>query len=270
MNLLSTLLKHMNAFNWAGLLISFIVGYCTCVLAAPRSKRYMDWISGRYYRILLRLGRGEVIVVLPHQAISSTRRLPQVAVEDVLALRNVFEVLAELGIKHPSIRHPENLTEPDLKRNIISIGGSNRNSFTKKILELPVNGDVLSFTSSPTASDQVEFKRGNTMTYTSPSYGGTPDDQPRAPSRDIAFILRRPNPKNDSCSVVVLAGIRGIGTWGASDHLRKHAQKLSARVAKDQDNAIKQGFLAVIDVDYENFDIAQTKVKDVAAIAGDA
>ncbi len=70
--------------------------------------------------------------------------------------------------------------------------------------------------------------------------------------------------------MVVFAGIRGIGTWGASDHLRKYAKKLSARVAKDQGDAIKQGFLAVIAADYENFDIVQTKVKDVSTVVEDA
>ena len=262
--------KETNAFYWVGIPISFLVGYFANIISAPRSKWYLEWISGRHLRTLLRLGRNEVIVVVPHQSISSNRRLPQVAVEDVLALRNVFEVLSELGIKHPKIRHPENLSDSDLKRNIISIGGSNRNSFTKKVLEFPVNGDLLSFATSPTAADQIEFKRGNSMTYTSPSYIGTPEDQPKARSSDIAFILRRPNPKNELCSVVILAGIRGIGTWGASDHLRKHAKKLSARVAKDQDNAIKQGFLAVITADYENFDIVQTKVKDVSTVVEDA
>ena len=145
-----------------------------------------------------------------------------------------------------------------------------RNSFTKKVLKLPVNGDLLSFATSPTAVDQIELKRGNTITYTSPSYIDPPEDKPQARRGDIAFILRRPIPKNELCSVVVFAGVRRIGTWGASDHLRKYAKKLSARVAKDQGNAIKQGFLAVIAADYENFDIVQTKVKDVSTVVEDA
>ena len=125
-----------------------------------------------------------------------------------------------------------------------------------------MNGDLLDFACRPTALDQIELRRGSSMTYTSPSYIGTPEDQPRAPSRDIAFILRRPNPKNEACSVVLLAGIRGIGTWGASDHLRKQAKKLSARIAKNPGNAVENGFLAVLDVDYDNFDVVQTKIKD--------
>jgi hypothetical protein len=248
------------------LVLGFLLGYVANVLSAPRSKWYLEWRTGRHLRTLLRFGGGEVIIVIPHQLPSGTRRLPQMAIEDVLALRNVFDVLSDLGIKHPKIRHPEILTEPDLKQNIISIGGSNRNGFTGKILELPVNGDLLAFAKCPTEAAQVELRRGSSLTYTSPSYLGTKED-PRAPSRDIAFILRRPNPKNDKCSVIVLAGIRGIGTWGASDHLRKQARKLSARIAKNPGNAVEDGFLAVLDVEYENFDVVKTKVKDITTVA---
>jgi hypothetical protein len=259
-----------SGFYWVvGLLVSFVLGFLANVLSAPRSKWYLEWIAGRHLRSVLRLGDDEVIIVIPHQSPSGTRRLPQMAVEDVLALRNVFDVLSQLGIKHPKIRHPENLVDPDLKRNIISIGGSSRNVFTRKILELPVNGDLLEFANSATAPDQVELRRGSSMTYTSPSYSGMIKG-PRAPSRDIAIILRRPNPKNETCSVIIVAGIRGIGTWGASDHLRKQAKKLSARIAKNPGKAVKDGFLAVIEVAYDNFDVVQTKIKDVTTVAQDA
>ena len=87
-----------SAFFWVvGLLASFVLGFLANVLSAPRSKRYLEWITGRHLRLLLRLGTEEVIVVIPHQSSSGARRLPQMAVEDVLALRNVFEVLSDLG-----------------------------------------------------------------------------------------------------------------------------------------------------------------------------
>jgi hypothetical protein len=272
LNVVSEFWSSANAFYWISLIISsligFLFGYAANVLSGPHSARFKEWIAGGHLRGLLRLGGDEVIIVVPHQTAPSDRRLPQVAVEDVLALRNVFEILAELGIRHPRIRHPENLVEPDLKRNIISIGGSSRNSFTKAILELTVSGDVLAFTQSSIEPTQIELKRGNTMTYASPSYHGTPSDQPRARSKDVAFILRRPNPKNKSCSVIILAGIRGIGTWGASDHLRKHAKALAARVRRDQEGAAKHGFLAVVEAEYENFDIVQSRVKDITSVVG--
>ena len=94
MNPILEFFKETNALFWIGIPVSFLVGYLANIFSAPRSKWYLDWISGRHFRTLLRLGRNEVIVVIPHQNISGDRRLPQVAVEDVLALRNVFEVFS--------------------------------------------------------------------------------------------------------------------------------------------------------------------------------
>lgn len=162
------------------------------------------------------------------------------------------------------------MAEPDKKRNIITIGGSQTNAFTEEILQLPLADGQLAFVPSDTQSPQLVLKRGDSITYTSPSYLNIGTDNAGAKSSDIGFILRRPNPKNPSCSVVVLAGIRGVGTWGASDHLRKNAKKLFARVKKDDSNAIDHGFLAILDAEYEKFDITHTRVKDISSVGDDA
>jgi hypothetical protein len=267
---ISQYLTTENALYVLGVIGSFAIGYATNVLAAPHSDWFRGWVRGKELRQLLQLGHDEVIVVLPHQTGSKSRRLPQVAVEDVLALRNVFDILSELGVKHPKIRHPSNLAEPDKKRNIITIGGSITNAFSREILQLPLADGQLAFVPSDTQPEQIVLKRGDSITYTSASYSHDGTESAEAKNRDIGLILRRPNPKNPSCSVVVLAGIRGIGTWGASDHLRKHARKLFARVKKDDSNAIDLGFLAVLDAEYENFDITHTRVKDISSVSDDA
>lgn len=273
MTTLSEFWASANTFFWISLAISSVtslaLGYLASVLSAPHARRFTDRVEGRAVRDLLRLNGADVIVVVPHQPGPQNRRLPQLAIEDVLALRNVFDILAEVGIKHPKIRHPENLSDTDLKKDIISIGGSSRNVFTAEVLKAPVNGDILEFVQSSTHDGQIELRRGTTTVYHSPSYTEPPSEQPRAPSKDVAFILRRPNPKNETASVLLLAGIRGIGTWGASDHLRKHSKALAERVARDQGRAMHHGFIALLEVEYENFDIARTKVKDIASILDD-
>src|SRR5436190_1557796 len=92
-------------------LVSCILGYGTSLLAGLHTKRFTERRAGKAVRKLLRFEGSEVLIVVPHQPGPSTRRLPQLAVEDVLAVRNVFEVLADIGIKHPKIRHPENLDD---------------------------------------------------------------------------------------------------------------------------------------------------------------
>lgn len=270
---LSELWSFSSSFSWAGPALSFVVsfalGYLASVLAGPQARQFTDRVKGKAVRRLLRFSANDIIVVLPHQPGPQNRRLPHVAVEDVLALRNVFDLLAEIGIKHPKIRHPENLTDSDLKKNIVSIGGSNRNQYTAAVLRAPVNGDTLAFVASTAVAGQVELHRGSTTVYNSPSYGEPPSDQARTASKDVAFILRRPNPKNETAAVLLLAGIRGIGTWGASDHLRKHSKALAQRVARDQGGAMNHGFLALLEIEYENFDIVRTKVKDISSILDD-
>src|SRR5687767_9190557 len=97
-NTLSDFWSSVNAGYWIGLLspplVAFVLGYIANVLSAPHSTWFKQWTTARHLRDLLRLGGEEVIVVVPHQAAPSERRLPQLAIEDVLALRNVFEILA--------------------------------------------------------------------------------------------------------------------------------------------------------------------------------
>ncbi len=194
MSALTEFWASANAIFWIGLAISsaisFALGFLASVLSAPHARRYRDRVEGGAVRGLLRLKGTDVIVVVPHQPGPQNRRLPQLAVEDVLALRNIFDILAEVGIKHPKIRHPENLSESDLKKNIISIGGSTRNVLTAEVLKAPVNGDVLEFAPSAVHPGQVELRRGTTTIYHSPSYADPLSDQPRAPSKDVAFTLQ--------------------------------------------------------------------------------
>lgn len=258
-----------NTLYGLSVVASYVGGYLTNVLSGPHTESFKGWVQSGDLRKLLQLGREEVIIVLPHQTESKSRELPQIAVEDALALKNVFEILGDIGVKHPKIRHPSNLSESDRKRNIISIGGSMTNSFTAEVLELPLADGKLDFKRSETHPDQVVLKRGDSITYTSPSYASPRPVNAQDKIPDIGFILRRPNPRNPVSTILVLAGIRGRGTWGASDHLRKNAKKLHARVKKDGENALDRGFLAVLDVDYENFDITRTRIKDISSVCDD-
>lgn len=266
MDVLTRFLNEANAAFWVGIFISFLLGYLTNVVSGPHQKRYMDWVGSQPIRRVLGLGNDDVIVVIPHRRTDGNRKLPTVAVEDVLALRNVFELLAEVGIRKPKIRHPENLAEPDRKKNIITIGGSTRNEFTKYILSYPVNADEIKFSPSVRDPDQTELKRGSTAAYLSPSYSSSQTEGVTGRTQDMAVLLRRPNPRNASNSVVVIAGIRGIGTWGASDCLRKQAEALAHNLKSNGNSRLPAGFLALVEVDYENFDILRTRVKDFACI----
>ncbi|MEW8632246.1 MAG: hypothetical protein AB2591_19790 [Candidatus Thiodiazotropha sp.] len=267
---LSEIFPPMNLSLVISVIGSFLIGYLASLLSGFHMPWLRKYVSGRYFRKLLKLGAGSIVVVYRHQNPAIERKLPPVALEDVMALRNVLSILSEMGIRKPKIRHPEAMEDSDYKGNIISIGGSVRNSLTKEILNEPVNGDCLDFISNDDDDGNIVFKRGENMIYTSPSYKMEDTDAPDAPLDDLAIILRRPNPKNESCSVIVLAGVRGIGTWGASDHLRKYASQLYRRIRKDPEGALSKGFLAVLDVKYEKFDIRKSRIKDITSVEENA
>jgi hypothetical protein len=233
-------------------LVAFILGYIANILASPHASRFRDWINNGPIREVLKLGQDDVVVVVPLHKVEQGRSLPYVAVEDVYALRNIFALLTEMHIQ-PKIRDPEHI-EDVLTKNIISIGGPKRNSFTKVVLSDVKN---IEFVDDQTTGE-TQIRRGPGTRLVSGSYS-TPQGQK---SGDMALLLRKQNPKNESNVVIVIAGIRGIGTWGASDYLRKHSRALARRLEEKHKHI---GFLADIEVEYENLDI-RAKLRTVDTV----
>jgi hypothetical protein len=206
-------------------IFSFIVGFVTSLLASYMYAYLQRRTGSRYLRALFSFGKGEVLLVVPHRARESSSIMPRVAIEDVFAMRNVIEILGHLGISN-KIRDPERLSDKDKQRNIVTFGGEKVNEFTAEILKKLPPGESFSFKSDPTNADRHFIQRGATTTYISQSFDVSDDIGPHEERKDIALVLKNKNPNNPGSIVVVIAGIRGIGTWGASDHLRKKAEEI--------------------------------------------
>lgn len=250
-------------YSFYNLVCGLVIGFAIALFVVQRGW-YDRWVTSRPIRKLLRLGLDDTILVMAHHPAETNRLLPNVAIEDVFALRNVLRVLSELEIETPKIYHPENLSDTDKTKNVISIGGPTRNKFTKQILHA-VAGTLIRFDRSTQATDQLEIRIGKHKSFRSASYANATREGLQSRSRDTALLLRIPNPFNPANEVIVIAGIRGIGTWGASDCLRKSAKTLADELRKKVSNP-KAGFLAIIDVVYENFDILHTTIRELAAI----
>lgn len=251
------------AQSFSFLLLALVVGFAVGLFVARRGW-YDKFVINRPLRRVLNLGPGDVRLIIVHHPVGTNRFLPNVALEDVVAQKNVLEVLSELEFEVPKIFHPENLSELDQKMNLISIGGPIRNEFTRRILSNAL-GDLVQFVPSAQVPDQVEIRLGKGQVYQSASYTDPVRNGVKSRNRDTALLLRMPNPFNAANAVVVIAGIRGLGTWGASDCLRKSAKALARELDKKVARP-KAGFLAIIEVEYENFDIRYTTVKEVAGI----
>jgi hypothetical protein len=103
---------------------------------------------------------------------------------------------------------------------------------------------------------QIRFKGA---VYLSPTYAEIDllREQGKSPANgpltDYALLGRFPNPWNPSVKTILIAGIRGIGTWGAARHLRERAHEL----AKEFDG---RDFVVIVKVGYRDYKITDTEI----------
>jgi hypothetical protein len=203
--------------------------------------------------------------------------LPPVAVEDALAINNILTLLRKTGWTGRSrIRNAEDLEDRDKNRNIITLGGPKANTFTAEILKYTKMEHYkhynLKFERDERNPDYWQLVRGNLPEHKE-EYFPYPSDsykvhEPEEEIFDNALVIklsnprdRRDNPKEPRNKVLVLAGVRGIGTWAASDHLRQHIREIYEKKVghgfrRDGD------FAAVIGGTYKKLDITHTYIRD--------
>jgi hypothetical protein len=76
---------------------------------------------------------------------------------------------------------------------------------------------------------------------------------------DIAMVIRTDNPYNPKTKVLIIAGIRGIGTWGAAKYLRQNAKELN-KITKGKD------FACLLKVTYDRWRIKKVEISDTMKV----
>lgn len=155
-----------------------------------------------------------------------------VSVEDVRAAAAIAKVLVMADPRlHVDVELADNIESPD-PRNLVLICSPKRNPITSAVLRHK----------SVRASFHCEFVE---------LFGGGADIPPRwvllfegtkihSPSyeqelanadcvEDFALLAKFPNPWNPNATILVAAGIRGYGTWGAAEFLLNNGTKLFER-----------------------------------------
>lgn len=94
------------------------------------------------------------------------------------------------------------------------------------------------------------------MKHESSSYAVSDDQPPTVPRGDNAVVLKAPNLHNPQATVFVMAGVRGIGTWGAGDCVRKRLDTLYQMKRGEK----RGDFFFFVDVQYSDFDITKTEI----------
>lgn len=76
------------------------------------------------------------------------------------------------------------------------------------------------------------------------------------PLDDLAVIIRAPNPYNPAAKVLIISGLRAIGTWGAGKYLRQNAAAICKRTQGGD-------FACLVRVTYHNWRIENVEPTDV-------
>ncbi len=197
-----------------------------------------------------------------------TAILPAViSIEDFLAINNVISAFLRVDWERPAKikdTDPKHLTDEDKRHNnLILICSSKTNKVTgDALLELrkryPHLRDVLpafELVSDVNTKACRVLLRFNGGIYESPSY-----DQPiseDAEIEDYAILAKAINPWSPHHRLLIVAGLRGVGTWGAAETLKKWWQELYDKKGHNPARGIsKQGnFVAVLRIRYKKEDI---------------
>jgi hypothetical protein len=208
--------------------------------------------------------------VFPHREEIAEAILPRTSTEDFLAMNNFISALLNIGWSRKiGVRDTSRVTEADKKRNLVIICSTKSNSLAA----------IFQSALEKLSPEAFSFKQGNQhrwhicdrdgATYQSKSWGqeeGYRDrridhrDLPSQSYEDYAVITESVNPWNEATKVLWVAGIRGIGTWGAAECIKKEWKQIYdqlPREARDYD------FSALLRIEYDNCDITSIDVRRV-------
>lgn len=211
-------------------------------------------IESAALRDVMNFHGSELIFVVGPRVKAAGSIMPGVAVEDVFAMMNVIWLMVRNGMKPAfKLRDVAHLSETDHDKLIVTIGGPRANAFTYAALE-PVGA----------LFDEDRSTHRWILKFAEAQYDVHNDSQDDAAAdaarRDVGVIAKVPNPYRHGKSVIVLAGTRGIGTWGVADHLRKEIVDLHANKRGDGNFHKRGHFVAVVNVEYEDYDVVATDV----------
>lgn len=237
---------------------SFLIGVLSSLIAVVIIKVGNRYVRNREMRAILNFGTDDLLFVLPHREEQPDAVLPRAATEDILAMNNILSAIIRTGWQGQiRIRDVEHLQESEKTKNIVTIGGAKINRFTNEVLgESPKVGE---FICDGTESSHWKIAKGTQALFSSDSYLHRTDES--CELSDSAILAKLTNSRNPQSKILVVAGIRGIGTWAAAEYVRKHARDIYKR-KRSNDGFRKSGdFALVLEAKYKDFDIIRADVK---------
>jgi len=166
------------------------------------------------------------------------------------------------------VRNPSLLTLQDKQQNnLILICSIKQNSVTNDALSQlrstlrPRLAERVPYFEEIAGTNELQIRWEAGTVYQSPSYKQTGSER-----TDIAMIVKTKSPWGAQKRILIIAGIRGIGTWGAAEFLKKWWRPLYKQKGSDRHHGMsKQGdFAALVRVHYKDLDIKRVDFVNVA------
>jgi hypothetical protein len=217
--------------------------------------------------------------------------LPRTSTEDFLAVNNLISALHTIGWQTTNdqfqVRDTSRLDEEDKKKNLIVFCSAKSNELAREIQETLIkqniehycfvhiaieeSGKQWAITSrggyfpSPTSKRLEEYQKGQELASFEASKSQSLLYQEGL--EDFAAITKITNPWNPNRTIIMVAGIRGIGTWGAAEAIKKWYGKIWREKKGPFKGSQKNGdFSALLRVRYRNSDIQDVEVVGIVDI----
>ncbi|HEY0379837.1 MAG TPA: hypothetical protein VGC87_23170 [Pyrinomonadaceae bacterium] len=257
------------------LLTGFLLGVPASIVGTYFYLRITNRAGNRHLRQLFNFGSDDVIFVFTHGGYVPQSILPRTSTEAFIAVNNLIGTLIKTGWKGPiRVRDTSHIDGHDKTKNLVIVTGPKSNSFASEVLST-IKQQAPSLLDFERISDNPEKWQILSDVYKCPSPSYDQEVSALEAGReiatqkleDVAMIIKVSNPWNGANKVFIVAGVRGIGTWGAAEYLRKHADELyqkksgSGRFKRDGD------FAALLKVTYENYDIVRVELRQLIDIS---
>lgn len=227
---------------------------------------------------ILNFGKDDILFVFPHRNEISEAILPRTSTEDFLAMNNFISALLNRGWPGKiGARDTSRISQSDKKRNLIVICSPKSNDLTVELqkiwLEKGLHKKGLYIFSREANGRWVisDYDGG----YPSGSYdqeaeylkdGVDRRDLPTKSFDDYAVITKISNPWNPKNKLILIAGIRGIGTWAAAECIKKEWRQIYRKLPNQHKDS---AFSALLKIGYNNCDITSIDVRHVNLIDED-
>ena len=234
-------------------------------------QRIHSFLKRRNLGAILGFAVKDVVFVYPPRIDEFTKPsgliLPRTSTEDFLAINNLISAMLKVGWTGDiSLKRSDEFHERDYHHNLILVCSPALNKATELVLrELAKR-----YTSLPTFETEPDSQRMYIQArhdYFSTTYdvvescvqkGVRPSE---AEMTDHALVVKAPNPWDPEKTVFIVAGIRGIGTWGAAECLKKEWQQIFNAKRGDGDHKKSGPFAAIIEIHFDRCDLIAPKLE---------